>query len=225
MKILVVEDELEIANFLMRGLKYERYYVELATDGQEALDRILNGSFDMVILDLLLPSMTGEEVLKQVRAHKNTTPVIVLTAIQDLENKTKLLNAGADDYLVKPFSFVELTARIASVLRRSYRKMRMSDELVVNDLKLIPSMRQATRGGKIIKLRSKEYSLLEYFMCHPNQVISRNMLIEKVWDYNAHLFSNTVDSHISLLRKKVNKGFSKNLIETIHGAGFILREE
>lgn len=225
MKILVIEDELEIANFLMRGLKYERYQVELVTDGKEGLDRILNEYFDMVILDLLLPSMGGEEVLKQVRAHRITTPIIILTAIEDVENKTKLLNAGADDYLAKPFSFVELAARIKSVLRRTHSQSQPSEELKVGDLKLIPSMRRVMRGNKIIKLRLKEYSLLEYLMAHTNEVISRSRLMEKVWDYNADLFSNTVDSHISLLRRKINKDFKNKLIETIHGVGYILRDE
>lgn len=223
MKILLIEDEIEIARFLIRGLKYESYLVDHVTDGEEALKTILNNDFDLVILDLLLPTLTGEEVLKEIRLRKNTIPVIVLTSVQDTETKTKILNAGADDYLQKPFSFLELIARIKSVLRRTKNYRHQSEEFVVGELKMIPSMRMVMRGDKPVKLRLKEYALLEYLMRHTNEVASRNALIENVWDYNARIFSNTVDTHISLLRKKINKGFDKKLIETLHGIGYILK--
>jgi len=222
MKLLLVEDESEIANFLIRGLKYEGYKVEHLTDGKEAYSRILQNHFDIIVLDLRLPNMNGEEILKKARAQKITTPVIVLTAIDDTEVKTKLLNAGADDYLAKPFSFVELIARIKAILRRSGSRVENVEEVNVGDLKLIPSMHMVTRGGKKIKLRLKEYALLEYLMRNPNKIVTRNTLLENVWDYNARIFSNTIDSHVSSLRKKVNEGFKEKLIETVHGVGYIL---
>ena len=226
MKILVVEDEFDIANFLIRGLRSEGNVVEYVNEGKEAFNAILNGDFDVVILDLLLPNMSGEEVLKETRMRKNDTPIIVLTVIQDTESKIRLLNLGADDYLVKPFSFVELYARIKSIFRRSDKKnQNKGEEIVVGDLKIISSRRAMYRGNKLIKLRLKEYELLKYLMTHPDEVIARNTLAEKVWDYNARIFSNTVDSHISLLRKKINEGIDKKIIDTIHGIGYILHSD
>jgi DNA-binding response OmpR family regulator len=222
MKILFVEDDIVTANFLMRGLQYEGYIVEHAKDGREGLEKIIYGSFDCVILDLMLPNMSGEEVLKEVRAKKKTVPIIVLTAIQDSETKIKLLNSGADDYLLKPFSFVELIARIKALSRRTNSNKSSDEILRFDDLKMIPRLHKVIRGDKTIKLRLKEYDLLEYLMRHPDEVVTRGTLIEKVWDYNAKIFSNTVDSHISILRKKINKGFREKYIKTIHGVGYIL---
>ena len=226
MKILLVEDEFEIANFLIRGLKNEGHETIHITDGKEALDAILNRNFDLVILDLMLPSMHGADIVKEARMQQKTVPIIVLTIIQDTESKTKLFNLGVDDYLVKPFSFVELVARIGSVTRRANHPAKEEpQEIVVNDIKIIPKMRAALRNNKPIKLRLKEYELLKYLMEHPNEVINRDTLVEKIWDYNARILSNTVDSHVSVLRKKINKGFKNKMIETIHGVGYILRQE
>jgi len=225
MKILLVEDEAGIANFLIRGLKYEGYAVDHVVDGEEALDKILNGQYGAVVLDLLLPSMDGEKIVAEVRREKNTTPIIVLTAISDTESKIRILNLGADDFLTKPFSFMELAARIKSMARRSQSKISEPDRLVVKDLVLVPREHLVMRDGKIIKLRLKEFELLQYLMSHINEVISRSSLTEKVWDYNAQIFSNSIDSHISLLRKKINKGYTEKLIETIHGIGYVLRGE
>lgn len=225
MKILLIEDELELSNFLIRGLNKEGYDVDHLEDGQKVMSQLNKHKYDVMILDLLLPKISGEEVLKEMRMNKNFMPVIVLTAVDDVETKTKILNMGADDYLVKPFSFVELTARIKSVLRRSQGGMQTPQPLKVGDLVLDPEMRMVTRAGKPIKLRLKEYVLLEFFMQNVNKVINRSMLIEKIWDYNAQLYSNTVDSHISSLRKKLNAGFDKKLIETVHGVGYILKSK
>lgn len=222
MRILLIEDESEIANFLIRGLKYEGYKVEHMADGKEAYGHILQNHFDLIILDLRLPGMSGAEILKKARAQKINTPVIVLTGIDDMETRTELLNSGADDYLVKPFSFTELIARIKAVLRRSASRVEHTEELVVKDLRLIPSMHMVTRKGKKIKLRLKEYALLEYLMRNPNKIVTRNTLLENIWDYNARIFSNTIDSHISSLRKKINERFKEKLVETIHGVGYIL---
>lgn len=225
MKILLIEDELELSNFLIRGLNKEGYDVDHLEDGQKVMNQLNKHKYDVMILDLLLPKTSGEEVLKEMRMNKNFMPVIVLTAIDDVETKTKILNMGADDYLVKPFSFVELIARIKSVLRRSQGGMQNSQPIKVGDLVLDPEMRMVTRAGKPIKLRLKEYVLLEFFMQNVNKVINRSMLIEKIWDYNAQLYSNTVDSHISSLRKKINAGYEKKLIETVHGVGYILKSK
>lgn len=225
MKILLIEDELELSNFLIRGLNKEGYDVDHLEDGQKVMNQLNKHKYDVMILDLLLPKTSGEEVLKEMRMNKNFMPVIVLTAIDDVETKTKILNMGADDYLVKPFSFVELIARIKSVLRRSQGGMQNSQPIKVGDLVLDPEMRMVTRAGKPIKLRLKEYVLLEFFMQNVNKVINRSMLIEKIWDYNAQLYSNTVDSHISSLRKKINAGYDKKLIETVHGVGYILKSK
>jgi len=219
----MIEDELGIVNFLVRGFKGEGWEVQHVDDGEEALKLLKEKKFDLIILDLILPGISGEEILRKMREKKDTTPVIVLTSVDDAEIKTKLLNAGADDYLVKPFSFVELSARARSVLRRTGDYQKKSEELVVGDLKMIPEMHRVVREGKIIKLRLKEYVLLAYLMRNKDKVVSRNTLIEQVWDYNAQLFSNTVDSHISLLRKKINKGYKEKLIDTVHGVGYVLR--
>ena len=223
MKLLLVEDEQQIANFLIRGLKYEGYKIDHVLDGKEALKKILDTSYNIIILDLLLPSMSGQDVLKKTREQKILTPVIVLTCVDDMATKTKLLSTGADDYMVKPFSFSELIARIKAVLRRSKNRIQPAETLVVNDLKLSSSMRMVTRKNRQIKLRLKEYALLEYLMRNPDTVVTRNTLLENIWDYNARIFSNTIDSHISSLRSKLNKGFKEKLIETIHGIGYILK--
>lgn len=223
MKLLLVEDEMEITNFLTRGLRYEGYEIDHAPTGEDALKLTQGNDYDIIILDLILPGISGEGVLKELRGQHDKTPVIVLTALNDVDTKTKLLNTGADDYLVKPFSFVELVARIKSILRRSSGKVQQTEELIAGELKLDPTRRMVTRRGVPIKLRLKEYALLEYLMQNPDRVVSRNTLIENVWDYNARLLSNTVDSHISLLRKKVDQGHSNQMIETIHGVGYILK--
>lgn len=225
MKILLIEDEKEVADFLVKGLKYEGYQVQHVADGSQAMPQIGQNQYDIIILDLIMPGSSGEEILTEMRQTMNQTPVIVLTAIDDIGTKAKLLNLGADDYLVKPFSFMELIARIKSVTRRFQGSSQAKQELNVGDLTINPALRMVSRKGKKIRLRLKEYALLEYFMQNPDQVINRNCLIEGVWDYNARLFSNTVDSHISTLRKKINEGFDDKLIETVHGFGYILRSK
>lgn len=223
MKILIVEDHVEIAEFLIQNLQDEGFETEHVSDGKQAVDHILSHTYDLVILDLLLPSLHGKDVLKAVRTQQNEVPVIVLSSINEVESKVNLLNIGADDYLVKPFSFVELHIRIRSVLRRAQHK-KGENEIQFGDLKVFPEMRAAYCAGETLKLCLKEYDLLEYFMLHPNQVISRNTLIEKVWDYNISINSNTVDSHVSLLRKKIKKYSSNDPLKTVRGVGYMLTE-
>lgn len=225
MKILLIEDDPEVTGFLMRGLKYEGYRVGHLSDGGDVMQHLSQNHYGLLILDLMLPQGSGEQVLKDIRLQKISAPVIVLTAVHDVATKTRLLNLGADDYLVKPFSFLELVARIKSVLRRSQGTVTQAQELKVGDLTLNPTLRLVTRKDKQIRLRLKEYALLEYLMQNPDKVINRNNLIENVWDYNSRLFSNTVDTHIFQLRKKINEGFDHKLIETVHGFGYILRSK
>jgi DNA-binding response OmpR family regulator len=222
-KLLLIEDEMTIANFLIRGLKYEGYKIEHISDGKEAMRCILKNAFDIIILDLRLPGMSGEEILKKMRARKNMTPVIILTAMDNMAVKTKILNAGADDYLVKPFSFSELVARIKAVSRRSKTGVRHDEALEIGGLRLMPSMRMVAKNGKNIRLRMKEYALLEYLMRNPDSIITRSALMENIWNYNARIFSNTIDSHISSLRKKIDRDSKDEIIETIHGVGYILK--
>ena len=225
MKLLIVEDEMELANFLKRGFRYEGFKVDHSTDGKGVAEQLKKKKYDVMILDLLLPTVSGEQVLKAMREAHDTTPVLVLTAVDDIQTKTKILNLGADDYLIKPFSFVELVARIKAVERRTKGAGKQARQLKVGNLVLDPQTRLVTREDKPIKLRFKEYVLLEYFMRNPDMVISRDTLIENVWKYNAKVGSNTVDSHVSLLRKKLNQGFDCQLIETVHGVGYILRSK
>lgn len=223
MKVLVVEDEKGIVEFLVRSFKEEGYDVDHVDEGDAALALLEKKEYGLMILDLILPGLSGQQVLEKMRARKDPTPVIVLTSVDESETKTRILNAGADDYMVKPFSFVELSARAASVLRRVREYERKPEELVVDDLKMIPDQHLVTRADKPIKLRFREYALLAYLMRNKNKVISRSVLVQQVWDYNAELFSNSVDSHISLLRKKINKDSEIKLIDTVHGVGYVLR--
>lgn len=219
MKILLIEDHADVSTFLKKGLQYENFLVDLAVDGETALKKVETHKYDIIILDLLLPKVDGLEFLEEIRKQGNTTPVLILTAIHDVDTKVKLLNLGADDYLEKPFSFNELLARVQSILRRS-KDTPKKKILRVSDLVLNPSTREVLRGGKSLKLRNKEFSLLEYLMNHEGEVISRTILMEQVWDINADVFSNTVETHISSLRRKVDEGQKQELIKTIHGVGY-----
>lgn len=224
MKVLVIEDHDDIAAFIKKGLQYERFLVDVASDGESALEKVKQNEYDIFIVDLLLPKIDGMEFLRLVREKGNNTPALVLTAIQDPETRIKLLNLGADDYLEKPFSFNELVARIHAILRRS-RGVPKKSVLQVGDLVLNTSNREVIRGGKKIILRNKEFSLLEYFMSHVGEVVNRTTLLEKVWDFNATVSSNTIETHISMLRQKVDGGFKNKLIKTYHGVGYTISEE
>lgn len=222
MKILIIEDEKRIISFIKKGLGYEGYVVEEAYDGKSGLNKGKDNSVDLIILDLMLPKMDGIEVCRSLREEGIKTPIIMLTAKDSIDDKVKGLDVGADDYLVKPFAFKELLARVRSLLRRG--KTEKPILLKVGDLELNPSSREVSREGKYILLSKKEYSLLEYLMRNPNQVLTRTMISEHVWDYDFDSFTNTIDVYIRYLRKKVDDPFSKKLIKTIRGVGYKISE-
>ncbi len=217
MRILIVEDSMEIAHSLKRGLSRD-YSVELTALGQEALTLAEEG-FDAIVLDLSLPDMNGAEVCKKVRAQGINTPIIILTANDETDQKVNLLDAGADDYLTKPFKLEELKARLRAVVRRHKTKLSNSS-LLVGDLELDVASRRVRRGDMEIQLRRKEFDLLECLMRNTGQVISRAMILDEVWGSNAEVWTNAIDVHIKYLRDKIDKPFPQPLIRTVHGVGY-----
>ena len=221
MRILVVEDEKKVASFLKKGLEEERYAVDCAFDGEEALFMADANEYDLVILDIMLPKVDGLEVLKQVRDKGATLPVLMLTAKDSIEDVVKGLDRGCDDYLTKPFAFAELLARVRALLRRKGREP--AGELRVADLVLDPVTHAVSRGGKKVDLTAKEYALLEYLMRHADRVVTRTMISEHVWDYHFDPMTNVIDVYVNHLRGKIDVDSSQKLIHTIRGVGYILR--
>ena len=223
-KILLVEDEIKIANAIKRGLKYEGFEVSIAPDGEEGLELGKTLDFDCIILDRMLPLKEGVEVCKELRKSNIKTPIIMLTAKSGVNDKVEGLDAGADDYLAKPFSLDELLARIRAVLRRG--KSLVNDELKVGDLTLNTSTFEVKRSGILINLSKKEYDLLEYFMINANKTISKEKLINHVWDYDSDILLNTVEVYIGYLRNKIDKPFKdKKMLQTVRGFGYKLEGE
>ena len=224
MKILIIEDNTNVVNALKQGLKYKSVVADHCMDGRVGLRALEEKFYDLCILDLGLPGMNGEDILKKAKKEKVTTPFLVLTASDDIETKTRLLEEGAEDYVEKPYSFEELYARIMAIMRRSSKSF-PSEHLEIEDLRILPEKRMAMRDGKEVMLRGKEYDLLKYLMCHPNKVLSRHTLMEDVWGYSTSVLSNTVDAHISNLRNRIDKGYDKKFIKTIHGIGYMFVHE
>jgi DNA-binding response OmpR family regulator len=224
MKVLIVEDEEKLAEALKSGLKYEGYTVDILSDGLRGENRILmcRGDYDIVILDLMLPGKNGFEICKTVREKGVTLPIIILTARDGVDDKILALNSGADDYLVKPFAFGELLARIRALLRRPRESL--PELLQLGDLVLNPVTREVTRDGKHIDLTLKEFELLQYLMRHPNQVMGREDIFAHLWDFADSSLSNVIDAHIKNLRKKIDEGYAKKLLETIRGVGYTIKE-
>lgn len=224
MKILLVEDEQKLSAAVARGLGLEGYTVDTIPDGKKALTRISlhRSDYDLIILDLMLPSMDGLEICKQVRGMDITLPILILTARNETDTKVQLLQSGADDYLVKPFSFAELVARVRALLRRPNEAL--PQVLKVGDLELNPAQRRVTRHGNEIALTLKEFGLLEYFMRHPNQVVNREDLLNHLWDFNYVGFSNVVDVHVKNLRRKLDQESGSSTLETVRGIGYRLTE-
>jgi two-component system response regulator MprA len=221
MRILVVDDDPEIVSFLKRGLIYEGYTVDTASNGTEALAKARDTEPDLVILDIMMPGMDGIEVCKRFR-QVSAVPILMLTAKGTVADRVVGLDSGADDYLVKPFAFDELLARMRALLRR--RQPRDSELLRFNDLSLDTAAREVKRGDEIIELTSQEFDLLELFLRHPRQVLNRDMIYEKVWGYDFGGESNVIEVYVRYLRSKLEASGKPRLIHTIRGVGYVLRE-
>ena len=223
MRILVVEDERRIAAFIKRGLEEERYAVDVAYDGEEALDWAAVVDYDLIVLDVLLPKKDGIQVCRELRVQGNQVPILMLTARDAVEDRVRGLDSGADDYLVKPFAFQELLARIRALLRRGGEVK--STRLQVGDLVLDTITHRADRSGQVIELTAREYALLEFLMRHPGQALSRTQIAEHVWNYDFYSTSNVVDVYIRYLRRKIDKSFEVKLIKTVRGMGYKIEAE
>ncbi|MBX6315103.1 MAG: response regulator transcription factor [Isosphaeraceae bacterium] len=223
MRVLVVEDNSDLGTYLQQGLREHGFAVDWVVDGDRGLDYAATGVYDLLILDRMLPGRDGLDLLRWLRARGIGTPAIFLTARVAVGERVEGLDAGADDYLVKPFSFAELLARIRVVLRRSQEAP--PPVLQVADLRLDPAARIVERAGQRIDLSAKQFALLEYLMRHAGQVVSRTMILEHVWDFEFEGMTNVVDVHINRLRNKVDRGFDRPLIHTLRGVGYVLREE
>ena len=223
MKILLAEDEVDLNNVVTRYLKKNGYSVDSVLDGEEALDYLEYGEYDLVILDIMMPKVDGFEVIKKLRNKGNHTSVLMLTARDSAEDKVKGLDLGADDYIVKPFDFNELLARIRAVVRRKYGNS--SNKLVIGDLILDTSEKSVTRAGKQIELTGKEYEVLEYLMQSKNRILSREQIKEHVWDFDYEGDSNIIDVLIKNIRKKIDIEDGKQIIYTKRGLGYVIKED
>ena len=221
MRILIVEDEKKVAGFIKKGLEEELYAVDVSHDGEEGLAMAVDNPYDLIVLDIMLPKLGGLEILSQLRSKKINIPIILLTAKDSIEDKVAGLNGGADDYLTKPFAFSELLARVRSLLRRGTDAKTV---LQVADLTLDLVRHKVRRSSESIDLTGKEYSLLEYFMRNPGKVLTRTMIAEHVWDYNFDTFTNVIDVYVNHLRKKIDKNFTKKLLHTLRGVGYVMKE-
>jgi two-component system, OmpR family, copper resistance phosphate regulon response regulator CusR len=222
MKILLIEDEKELTRTLKKGLKEAGYNVDVVYDGESGVSLAVTGEYDCIILDYRLPKLNGLEVCREIRRNKVNTPILMLTVVDSVEMKVQCLDAGADDYLTKPFSFSELLARIRALTRRSRSG---SSIIQVEDLILNPSSRTVTRGGKKIYLTPREYDLLYFLLVNQGRVVTRMEIAENVWGINFDRGTNYVDVYINYLRKKIDYGFSKKLIHTVRGVGYVLKAE
>ena len=224
MNILVVEDEPKVVMFLKQGLEEHHNEVDFAYDGMIGRKMAFKNSYDIIILDINLPYMNGLELCREIRTHSNV-PILMLTALGEMDDKLQGFDSGADDYLVKPFEFRELMARIKSLTKRATGIVQTSHTLKVADLELNLDKRSVTRGGKSIELTAKEFALLEYFIRNRGRVVSRSEIAENVWDINFETGTNTIDVYVNFLRKKIDKDHEVKLIHTQIGAGYILKED
>jgi len=225
-KILLVEDDGETASYVARGLAEQGHVVDRADDGREGLFLASEASFDLVILDRMLPGLDGLSVLRALRAAGVDTPVLILSALGTVDDRIEGLEGGSDDYLVKPFAFSELSARVNALLRRAEGKSASIDtRLAVGDLEVDLLGRTVRRAGRAIELKPREYSLLEYFARNAGRVVTRTMLLEHVWNYHFDPGTNVVDVHVSRLRRKIEDGFEQPILHTVRGAGYRLAAE
>ena len=224
MRILLVEDDTKIASFILKGLKSAGFAVDHAADGETGLDLALMEPYDAAIIDIMLPKRDGLSLIREMRKEKQNTPVIILSAKGEVENRVKGLETGADDYLTKPFSFSELLARVQALIRRSSGTSEPT-RLTAADITLDLITREVYRDGRRIELQPLEFSLLEYLMRNAGRVVSKTMIMEHVWDYHFDPGTNVVEARISRLRDKMDRDFDKKLIQTVRGVGYVLREE
>ena len=221
MRLLVVEDEQKVARFVKQGMEEEGYAVDVATDGEAGLLMALDHVHDLIILDIQLPKKDGLQVIQELRQNGCQTPILLLTVRATIEDKVLGLNAGADDYLTKPFAFQELVARVRALLRRGIEAV--PPTLQVADLTLDPTQRLVKRGDQKIELTAREYTLMNYFMRNPDRVLTRTMIAEHVWDYNFDSGTNVIDVYVNYLRKKIDAGHEPKLLHTVRGVGYVLK--
>ena len=222
MRILIVEDEAGVAGFVEQGLTEAGYAVDVARDGSEGLEYALGFEYDVMVLDIMLPKMNGLDLLHEIRDKRVKAPVLLLTARDGVDDRVKGLDVGADDYLIKPFAFPELLARIRALLRRP--PLQSGNLLSMNDLEMDVTRREVRRAGKKIELSPREFSLLELLLRHPNQVLTRTQIVEHVWNFDFYGDTNVVDVYIGYLRRKIDSGFVPPLIQTVRGVGYRLSD-
>jgi len=225
MRLLLIEDDLQAAEYLIKSLREHDYEVVHSADGRDGLAKATSERFDVIVADRQLPHLDGLAIITQLREKQDRTPVLILSALGTVDDRVHGLKAGGDDYLTKPFAFAELLARIEALSRRAAPAAQEVTRLKFGDLELDLLARRVTRGGKQIDLTAKEFQLLEYFMRRPNQIITRTMLLEGVWNLHFDPQTNIIDVHMSRLRNSVDKGFPKPLIHTVRGTGYVLRDE
>ena len=221
MRVLIIEDDNNVADYVAKGLKESGYKVDRAEDGKQGLVMATTETYDALVVDRMLPHVDGLTIIQTLRAADDNTPVLILSALGEVDDRVKGLKAGGDDYLVKPFAFAELLARIEAILRRQ-ESSNTQTRLKVADLEMDLLAHKVTRAGQNFNLQPREYKLLEYLMRHAGQVVTRTMLLENVWDYHFDPQTNVIDVHISRLRQKIDKGFDKQLLTTVRGAGYML---
>jgi two-component system OmpR family response regulator len=222
MRALIIEDDLTIADFVARGLREAGFAVDHASDGEAGLGLAVDGAYDVAIIDLMLPGLDGLSLIRQMRQRQVTTPVVILSAKHTVDDRVTGLEAGGDDYLVKPFAFTELLARVQALIRRA-GSVPASTTVTAGDLTLDLRTRRVTRAGRDIDLRPREFALLEYLMRNPGRVVSKTMILSHVWDYTFDPRTNVVDVLVHRLREKVDKGFDHKMIHTVRGIGYVLR--
>ena len=224
MRVLLIEDEPDVGTYIEKGLSESGHTVDQAQDGKNGLVLATTEDYDVMIIDRMLPGVDGLTIVKSVRAADIPTPILILSALGEVDDRVEGLKAGADDYLTKPFAFSELDARLEALQRRSTSDLNMDTCLRVGDLELDQLSRTASRAGQLIELQPREYRLLEYLMRHAGQVVTRTMLLEHVWDYHFDPQTNVIDVHISRLRSKIDKGYATPLLHTVRGAGYMINE-
>jgi two-component system OmpR family response regulator len=225
MRILIIEDDADTANYLAKGLSESGHLVQRTGNGREGLFMALEEDFEAMVVDRMLPGLDGLALIRSLRAAGKKTPALILSALGEVDDRVEGLRAGGDDYLVKPFAFAELLARLDALLRRTDSENPAQTTLRVGDLEMDLLTRMVRRSGRPIDLQPREFRLLEYLMRHSGQVVTRTMLLENVWDYNFDPQTNVIDVHISRLRGKIDKDFERPLLHTVRGAGYVIRAE